>query len=190
MHISKLNEKFDIEFKTNLDLHIKPIEKNWVPFNDGNNFMFAYGLVPHKIMMLKNFKKNDLHHLTFENNPCLSRFYWNFGDPRGGTPAKLVDDSYLAFFHSSFGKNKKKMNYVMGAYIFDKNPPYKIKKISNFPIFFESFDKTRIVFPAGFVIKKIYGKDYIYLSLGINDSSSKILVIDKEKLFSHMKDVN
>jgi len=82
------------------------------------------------------------------------------------------------------------MNYVMGAYIFDKNPPYKIKKISNFPIFFESFDKTRIVFPAGFVIKKIYGKDYIYLSLGINDSSSKILVIDKEKLFSHMKDVN
>jgi predicted GH43/DUF377 family glycosyl hydrolase len=190
MCLAKLKDQtFEIEYKTILDQHIRTIEKNWTPFVFQNKLFLAYSLIPHKIMELKDPSKNILKHWLFPNNPCYTRFFWKWGEPRGGSYAKLVDGEYLAFFHSSFGKNKKKKFYVMGAYTFQDHPPYKITKISKFPLIFGENKKARIYFPTGFVLKKENGKDYIYLSYGENDSISKIAIIDKEKLFENMKDV-
>ncbi len=190
MHLAKLNDQtFKIEYKTVLDQHIKVIEKNWVPFIFQDKLFLAYSLMPHKIMELQDPSKNILKHWIFPNNPCFSRFFWKWGKPRGGSPAKLVDGEYLAFFHSSFGKNKKKKFYVMGAYTFQAYPPYKITKVSNFPIILGKSKKIRVYFPTGFVVKNENGKDFIYLSYGENDLISKIAIIDKEKLFENMKTV-
>lgn len=188
MFLAKLNlQNFKIEYKTSLDQHIKMVEKNWVPFTYENKLFLAYGLMPHKILEVIDTKKNNLKHLVFENNPCLSRFYWKWGEPRGGTPAKLVDNEYLAFFHSSFGKKKKSKYYVMGAYTFQANSPFKITKVTKFPILFGNIKKTRVYFPTGFCIKKENDKTMIYLSYGENDKTSKIVIIDKEKLFENMR---
>lgn len=190
MHIAKLNDQTNkIEYKTILDLHIQLIEKNWTPFIFQNKLFLAYSLVPHKIMEMQDPSKNNLKHWLFTNNPCYTRFFWKWGEPRGGTSAKLVDGEYLGFFHSNFGKNKKKKFYVMGAYTFQAHPPYKVTKVSKFPIIFGKNKKTRVYFPTGFIVKKENGKDYIYLSYGENDSTSKIAIIDKEKLFENMKKV-
>lgn len=190
MHLAKLNDQTNkIEYKTILDQHIQIIDKNWTPFIFQKKIFLAYSLVPHKILELKDPTKNNLKHWLFPNNPCYSRFFWKWGEPRGGSAAKLVDGEYLAFFHSSFGKNKSKKFYVMGAYKFQAHPPYKITEVSNFPIIFGKAKKTRIYFPTGFVVKKVNGKDLIYLSYGENDSVSKIAIIDKEKLFENMKKV-
>lgn len=190
MHLAKLNDNtFKIEYKTVLDQHIKTVEKNWVPFVSQEKILLAYGLIPHKIMEMHDPRDNNLNHCLFSDNPCFSRFFWKWGKPRGGTPAKLVDGEYLAFFHSSFGKNKKKKFYVMGAYTFQSHPPYKITRVSNFPIIFSGNKKIRVYFPAGFIVTNENGKDLIYLSYGENDSISKIAVIDKETLFQNMKNV-
>lgn len=189
MNLAKLNDKtLTIDYKTILDQHIKIIEKNWTPFIYNNELHFAYSLMPHKILKLNNFQKNDLSHLVFEEG-CFSRFFWKWGEPRGGTPAKLVDGNYLSFFHSSFGKKKKSKQYVMGAYIFEPNPPYKVLKVSKFPLIFGNIKKTRVYFPTSFVVKKENNKDMIYLSYGENDKVSKIAVIDKDKLFENMQEV-
>lgn len=191
MHLAKLNEALNkIEYKTSLDLHIKPVEKNWTPFIYQNKLFLTYNLMPHKIMYLPNPKKNDLKHLVFSAKDSYTRFYWDWGSPRGGSSPKLVDGEYLSFFHSFIGKNKNKKYYVIGAYTFLAHPPYKITKVSSFPIVFGNNKKTRIVFPTGFVIKNENGKDFIYLSYGENDTKSKIAVIDKDKLFEYMKKVD
>lgn len=190
MHLAKLNNQtFEIEYKTILDQHIKTIEKNWVPFIFKNKLFLAYSLMPHKIMELIDPCENNLKHLLFPNNPCYSRFFWKWGAPRGGSPAKLVDGEYLAFFHSSFGKKKKKKFYVMGAYTFQAHPPYKITKVSKYPLIFGNNKKTRVYFPTGFIIKKEDDRETIYLSYGENDTTSKIAIIDKEKLFESMKEI-
>ncbi|MBN2478683.1 MAG: hypothetical protein JXA94_00480 [Parachlamydiales bacterium] len=188
MKIAKLTNDFNVEFINELDLHIKQIEKNWVPFTNENNLYLSYGLMPHKVMNLKDVTKNSLDHLIFDNGSCYARFFWEFGEPRGGTPAKLVDGEYLAFFHSCFGKNKKKKHYVMGAYTFQAHPPYKITKVSKDPILVSN-KKTRVYFPCGFTLKNEHSKDKIILSYGENDENSKVLIIDKEKLFQSLKEV-
>jgi predicted GH43/DUF377 family glycosyl hydrolase len=190
MHLAKLNNKNDkVEYITPLDQQIKIVEKNWSPFIYENSIYLSYGLVPHKIMQVLDPKQNNIKHLIFPNNLRYSRFFWNFGEPRGGSAAKLVDGQYLAFFHSCFGKSKNKKYYVMGAYTFEATPPFKITKISKFPIIFGDAKKTRIYFPTGFVIKKENDKELIYLSYGENDKTSKIAIIDKEKLFESLKEV-
>jgi hypothetical protein len=51
----------------------------------------------------------------------LEKYKWKWGEMRGGTPALLVGDKYLSFFHSS-GRlwHRHVITYVMGAYLFDR----------------------------------------------------------------------
>lgn len=50
-----------------------------------------------------------------------------WGKLRGGTPAILVADEYLAFFHRSFIDQKTKLSwYVMDAYTFASSPPFPL----------------------------------------------------------------
>ncbi len=192
MYIAKLNPEFTPEYITCLDQHIKPVEKNWVPFSyntiKGEKLLLAYGLTPHKIMEVTDTTKNSIEHYIYKDNPSYSRFFWKWGEPRGGTPARLVDGEYLAFFHSCFGTGKKKW-YVMGAYTYEAHPPFKITKVSKFPIIFDNVRATRVFFPTGFIHKKTDGKELIILSYGENDEFSKIVTLDKEKLFENMKAV-
>ncbi|MBI5346851.1 MAG: hypothetical protein HZB76_06910 [Chlamydiae bacterium] len=189
MHLASLNENFEVNFTTCLDLNIKPVEKNWVPFVDEDKLLLAYSLMPHKIMELQDLKTNSLKHYVYPNNPCFTRFHWEFGAPRGGTPAKLVDGEYLAFFHSCF-KGINKAWYVMGAYTFQAKPPFKITRVSKYPIILSNITSTRITYPAGFVLGKEKDKEVIFVSYGENDTCSKIMTIDKAKLFESLKKVD
>ena len=115
-----------------------------------------------------------------------SNFTWKYGDLRGGTPAIKINNSfYLSFFHSSndppeSGENVLK-TYVMGAYTFCINPPFKILRISSQPIIHNTMYNSSwpylpisyyhidyIVFPMSFV----YNTDYIYLLYGKQDNSN------------------
>ena len=93
----------DIINKTTVETEIaKKMAENtsddqWSRDNQETKLLLAYGLMPHKIMELKDTKKNELDHYIFENNPCYTRFYWKWGSPRGGTPAKLICYEYLDF---------------------------------------------------------------------------------------------
>lgn len=186
-----------LRYITDLQQYISPIEKNWVPFevSEGKKaeLCFVYGIYPHKILALPNPRENEMIHLQKKGYTALHDLRWSkyWGHIRGGTPARLVNNEYLSFFHSSF-KEGGKIWYVMGAYTFDKSPPHKIRSITPYPIvfpgiymsdFLNTSDSIKYcIFPAGFAIEKKDEKTFLHVSCGENDSAVKIVTMNYERL--------
>lgn len=171
-------------------------EKNWVPFDYKGDLLFAYSLNPHRILQP-----------IFGTGSCLTiattnkMIKWQWGELRGGTPAILMDNEYLAFFHSSIdmvslhSKGKKVPHYFMGAYTFSREPPFEITRISPEPIIGKNFyngkeyhpywKPVRVVFPCGF----LFDENYIWIAYGRQDHEIWIVKLDKKGLYNHLKAV-
>ncbi len=195
-------------YTIDIDQHIQHvdqvnhIEKNWVPFvvkqPDGfEKIFFEYGINPHKIMRMKDPKSNEMDHLIFPHEVSLQKMPWKskWGPFRGGTPARLVDGQYLAFFHTLFYEGKRPW-YVMGAYTFESTAPYRVTAISPAPILFKDIYNTpakntahsnkRAIYPAGIALGVEDGKDVVYVSCGENDCKVKLITFDKEALLASL----
>lgn len=170
-------------------------EKNWVLFSYNSKILMEYEISPH-VILEPSLQDGSCEMLEFnsDTDEQVKIIEWPYGIIRGGTPALLVDDKYLGFFHSSrMDKITKKYTYYIGAYTFSNTPPFTIDRVSISPFFHPDFYSTpknakttsRVVFPGGFVIKN----DKIYLCYGENDDAIKIMVLDKCKLFASMKTV-
>jgi predicted GH43/DUF377 family glycosyl hydrolase len=191
-------------YRTNLDQRIKPVEKNWVPFErlekGEPSLGFVYRVHPQKILDVPFPDKNQVVHLPGKGGPIKEIDDWtqNWGYVSGGTPARLIEGEYLSFFHSFFREDGKAW-YVMGAYTFEAKAPYKITSITEYPIVFPGMygsshsntadPQKKIIYPAGIAIEEKGKKTLLHVSCGENDSAIKILTIDYHKLKSYMKDV-
>jgi predicted GH43/DUF377 family glycosyl hydrolase len=109
-----------------------------------------------------------------------------------------VGGEYLGFFHSCFMDQKSNLLwYVMGAYTFEDQAPFRITGISPYPILFKDIYQTpiihtgciekRVIFPSGYILEKQGDKELIHLACGENDCSVKIVTIDKDKLIQGME---
>jgi hypothetical protein len=194
------------KFVTGLDLQNQHVEKNWAPFTyltpaGKEEVYIEYELNPRRLYKLPDPKTNSMVRSIFPKGPRLQSFPWPkiWGYPSGGTPARLVDGQYLAFFHSRFRDDADKPWYVMGAYTFEAHPPFKITAISHYPILFEGIYDTppqnsapvnlNAVFPCGFVPAKKDGKDILHVACGENDCAVKVVTLDKEILFKNLKKI-
>jgi predicted GH43/DUF377 family glycosyl hydrolase len=193
----------DLKIKkiADLDLGVKPIEKNWTPFVDHHqDLCFIYSINPSLFFSFHDVLKGKAQEYIASSPQVSLKNLWDpqWGAIRGGTPARLVDQQYLAFFHSSF-KERGKIWYVMGAYTFEAKPPYKVTAISKYPILFDGIYNTkaentakkglRCIFPAGFV-EGFENEEVFYLSCGENDCATKIITISKRNLLSSLKKIN
>lgn len=164
-------------------------QKNWVPFEWNGALLFSYTLNPHEVLYLCDDAGNctQLVESSFQNSK------WKWGEMRGGTPALLVDNDYLAFFHSAqvmtseASKGAPLLHYFMGAYTFSSDPPFDIKMISPEPIIGKEFYTDvpyprRVIFPTGFVVKE----DEIIIAYGKNDREMWIARINKTRLYQHL----
>jgi predicted GH43/DUF377 family glycosyl hydrolase len=184
-----------IEKEYFLDFHglkNNKFEKNWVPFDYEGLLLLAYSISPHKIFFPVK-KENKC--VTIAQSSELNS--WNWGELRGGTPALLIDNFYLAFFHSSIltesvqSDNKSMTHYFMGAYLFENKPPFTIKKISPHPIVsknfyngssYQTWKALRVIFPCGF----IYDDKHIWISYGRQDHETWIVKLDREGLLKSL----
>lgn len=199
IHVGEWNpKKCKLEYVTDLQQCIKPIEKNWIPFErtvEGKpSLAFVYGIYPHKILGLQNPKYNEMSHIMRKGYTALANINWSglWGPLSGGTTARLVGKEYISFFHSAFKDADKKMWYVMGAYTFSASFPYQVTSITPYPILFPGIYTSDIrntadpgkncIFPAGVAVEKKDGRTFLHVSCGENDSSIKIVTIDYEKL--------
>jgi len=164
-------------------------EKNWVPFDYDGYLLMAYSLQEHKVLYPIP-RSNEAATISCTH----SNVSWNFGELRGGTPALLDGDEYLAFFHSSMdmstvhSEGQKIPHYFMGAYTFNKEPPFEITKVSNNPIislgFYEGkqyapyWHPVKVVFPCGFIATK----RFVYVSYGRQDHEIWLVKLDKQGL--------
>ena len=133
--------------------------------------------------------------LIAESKPTVN---WDWGVLRGGSPALIVGDEYLAFFHSSinfpsvYSNGKKTLHYVMGVYTFSREPPYNLTRISPEPIVGKNFYHGRndytlwkplhVVFPGGY----IYDDRYIWVVYGRQDHEVWVAKLDKTMLLDSL----
>jgi len=187
--------EFDVKTKQlgkKIPLKVTPLkmEKNWTPFSSEGKIHFLYSFLPQKVLKLEDSLLS--HYPTHLDEKYLNFWRERWGELRGGTPARLIDGEYLAFFHSSFEERTGTGWYVMGAYTFAAKPPYQLLRISSYPILFEGIysaihhntakPHVRSLYPSGFVYKD--GK--IHVSCGENDSELKIVTMDKKTLLASL----
>lgn len=207
MRIGKLNlEESKLDYVTDLDLQIKPVEKNWVPFeyieNGTPKVYLGYSLNPHKVLKVEDPQVSVLTHLMFPNLSTYNKLFWPeiWGDyVKGGTPAKKIGDHYLSFFHTFFLDENKIAWYNMGAYTFEDGPPFRINAISNYPILYKGIYNSppintanptkHVVFPGGFVEAELDGRDVVHVVCGENDCAIKVITMDKEILIKGLKKI-
>lgn len=178
------------------DVNPKKQEKNWTPFDYNGQILFSYSLQPHRIMK-PLFGKQSCQTI-FKSHGDIK---WKWGEARGGTPALLLKDQYLAFFHSMremktvHSKQKSMLHYFMGAYSFSSQPPFSITRISKEPIVAKGFYKPkhkyywgprRVVYPCGYV----HDENFIWVSYGREDCEMWIAKIDKKMLLDSLVPVS
>ncbi|MBS0653460.1 MAG: hypothetical protein JSR39_08055 [Verrucomicrobia bacterium] len=172
-------------------------EKNWVPFDYQGQLLLAYSLAPH-VIFRPLLDTGACETVAYSS----SNWKWQWGEPRGGSPALIVGEDYLSFFHSSLSTSTlhsdgRKMNhYFMGAYTFSAQPPFPIKRVSPEPIVGKGFYRgpvykpywgsVRCVYPAGF----IFDDNFIWVSYGRQDHEVWIAKLDKKELLNSLVPVS
>ncbi len=196
MHVGEVSlENSSLQDITLLDLKIKNTEKNWVPFTYSNandsELYFEYQIAgPREILKVQELSKlSSVASTTFAS---IDKWTQKWGNIGGGTPAQLIGDEYLAFFHSKFIDKLGIFWYVMGAYTFEAEPPFRLKSISPYPLLFEGIycsphlntadPRKCVIFPSGYVFDEDEDHSLIHLACGENDSACKIITLDKEQL--------
>ncbi len=180
-----------------------PREKNWMPFEypeKNGDLHYIYNTFPYAIIKVKN-SNNQLLSSVYNTKSQLIYNIWErhiWGSIKGGTPARLIDDVYLTFFHAWHpcpdGKN---YYYVMGAYTFEAKPPFRILQVTPNPVLFKEAysanhrtDNVHTVYPSGFAIEKQKEKTTLHISCGENDTSTRIVSIDWKTLLQDMVSIS
>lgn len=204
MHAASIDkETLEVLNVSELNIGLKPVEKNWTPFagnlegSEDPQLFFEYLISPQSILHLPNDSEKEIYFLQPIPSNFKNELFWPkaWGQMRGGTPArKISEDEYLAFFHSSFCDGAGVRWYIMAAYTFEAKAPYKINKVSSYPIVFEGAYDTpsyrndlKVLFPSGFVIENRDQKEIIHVSCGENDMGVKIITLDKEALLKSLQ---
>ncbi|MFI0434863.1 MAG: hypothetical protein ACH350_03920 [Parachlamydiaceae bacterium] len=162
-------------------------QKNWVPFVWDDALLLSYSLRPHEVLYPDLTSGRSIPFVISEFGN--QKWEWKWGQLRGGTPALLVDDEYLAFFHSSIvtsstaSKGKAIHHYYMGAYTFSHEPPFHITQITSSPIIADGFYTSsnlpkQVIFPGGFIIRN----GYYAVAYGKNDQEVWVAIINRKKL--------
>ena len=164
-------------------LHAIQVEKNWSPFSAGDRLYVIYSDQPRVILEvdLNTGYCQEVTHTTLNWN-------WNLGEIRGGTPAYLVNDKFLTFFHSCFpAKTPKGRAYVMGAYTFDRDPPFSVRTMTPRPLGdltdYIQDNSSKVVFPGGMVVQD----NFIHVAWGKADKQIFITTFDRDKLLASME---
>lgn len=206
MRIGRLNlRESKLDYVTNLDLQIKPIEKNWVPFeyieNGKPSVYLEYYLTPHKVLKLPDPSISEMVAVFSPPSATYQKLGWPplWGAIRGGATARKIDDQYVSFFHSFFTDFNGIVWYVMGAYAFEDTPPFRITALSKHPILFKTIYDTppmsadtaykRVIFPGSFLPAVRDGKEVIHLVCGENDCAIKIITLDKQALLNSLRKI-
>jgi len=174
------------------------VDKNWQFFIRENEYYCIY----------QAGEKHELFRFEYPEGTIrkkyntYSKIPWGYGRISGGaSPVLHSDGFYYSFFHSwTEWKNPAEKQtwlqrrYHVGVYLFEENPPFRIKLISEYPLVSGS-ESDRLagsghsaVFPGSALFDT--EKNEWILAIGWNDHSCKIVRIPQEKLISGLLPVS
>ena len=168
-------------------------EKNWIPFDFYGYLCLSYSISPHRV-----FLPLEETHRCYTIGETKANIHWRWGDLRGGTPAVIIDDRYLSFFHSWIDMSSLQSageitsHYFIGAYTFSKYPPFEITHISPKPIVAKGFysgenypyfwKPISAVFPCGILVEK----NAVWMTYGRQDHEIWVAKMDKKRLLQSL----
>lgn len=188
-------------------------EKNWIPLvpscteerKSSSILTCVRSLYPLDLLYI-NLDTGSIEIAPKSPSPRSAPPHWKWGAISGGTPAEIVDNVYLGFFHSWYRSKEGKRVYVMGAYTLDSTPPYRMRSMSPYPIVFKDLYQgkaqnlvgcvyfravakgiDRVIFPMGFCVEtKEDGIDLIHVACGENDNMIRIITFHKKELLKSL----
>lgn len=163
------------------------IEKNWTFFQQGSNLYAVYQIAPHTIYRMEG-----------QNFQTLYEQEWGYNEKggllKGGSSPVLTDDGFLSFFHYTIDFKEGGRQYMMGAYLFDKDPPFNLLAITDRAIVAGEqiptgiprlSNKIYVVFPGG----AIRHKDGWRVSFGYNDYQCRYVDVSDDYLNANLKPI-
>jgi len=160
-------------------------EKNWMPFSHGSRFV--YSVSPnHTVVNTTTLIEWTTPGINGRDNMVM----------HGSSPAIDIGYGFLTLCQSSKMTDRQKLKlpdnlyprkYLIWAYIFSKQPPYKIIQFSINPIFEGSYNNPitngspAVLFPCGLIR---IGLNEVLITLGINDCRSGWIRLNLESIFS------
>lgn len=171
----------------------KRTEKNWTFFENEKNLYCVYQPDMHDVYQMNGVKmKPEVNYKTRFNHEWAQ-----YGQMRGGTSPILVNDKYVAFFHSAKEiqhRGRIGKQYFMGCYMFDKEPPFRPRFISKSPILAGELieqaiprlsNKIYVVFPNGAIRKD----DHYIVTFGYNDLQCRYVKVTDDFLKSNLVEI-
>jgi hypothetical protein len=198
-------------------------QKNWPFFMHNNSVLWIPSLDP--LIVVRTLPESVFTHQTYNItvvkteilSEAVANCYWSskYGDMRGGSPGRKIGrDRYLFFFHSRTkistkdGDFNPTWTYLMGAFIMNAHPPFRMTSISRVPIFHKDFYVGRwdfikymdyVVYPMSYVFEddSIQNIDHecnlrclhrfnITLSFGYNDERGTFVTVNLGELLATM----
>ena len=171
----------------NYDVNKNNNQKNWSPFltKTTKQLQFIYSL-HERFTIIRQISDKPNHMEIVSDVPLDGKVeqLWQYGQPRGGTPARQLGKShYLSFFHSrAFTPNTANwFSLYMGAYIFtsDENKPYEMIAMSRVPFcqqgwydgeWMKTYNTLYVYFPVNFY----------YINIKTNEILENIDIDDKD----------
>lgn len=172
---------FKIEYLNSTTLF--PLEKNWQFFFSGNNLYCYYSLYPESILLKIKCETGEI----LRKKRCVYPRNLNYGFISGGANPVLKDDFLYSFFHTFTEikalKGEKKRNYHIGVALIDKNYPFLIRKISEYPIYSSTASNPSnlgdyIIFPGSVS----YENDTWQIFCGKNDEELVTIEMETSEL--------
>lgn len=163
------------------------IEKNWTFFSYNGSLYSVYQIHPHTIFKMDGANFQTMYEHEWHNA-------YRYGELKGGTSPVLTDDGHLSFFHSTVDFKEGGRQYHMGAYLFEKEPPFNVISITDRPIIAGEVipsgiprlsNKIYVVFPGG-VIRD--GDNY-KVAFGYNDYQCRYVDVSDKYLKEHLKPI-
>ncbi len=164
--------------------------KNWIPFTNSEGISLIYSMQPYTILHYNN----GFCSLKFVSSKQIN---WKWGNPSGGSTPILIGNHYLSIFHSWLSDsrlpehyNTQPREYYIGAFLFDKNPPFDIKYMSRKPLEYRDFYNSqpsfhKVIFPMSLNLIN----NQLTMSYGENDSTTKIAIFDTTRLLNSLSKI-
>ena len=118
-------------------------EKNWQFFEYERELYASYTLTPHRVLRVEG-ETCTLVYETFTSAPILDP--WCRGEIRGGAAPVLVGDEWYCFYHARFEDDGGHRRYFMGLLTFDREPPFRVRRITLDPLM-AGFNSATVVTP-------------------------------------------
>lgn len=168
------------------------------PFQYQNRMLYVQSINPMVIVQPTSYNLTYRQVLfnyvvAYSKAPYNENVSWPYGHLRGGTNCLRYGNEYISFFHSfRLTKAADAKTYVMGAYTFSAEPPFRLLRISPLPIMLDEVFYTGqlhvkyghwnidyVIFPTTIMFD---GPEDIVMSFGYQDSIGYLTRFNIKKL--------